>query len=228
MARAFEFLAEACYSAAYSAHTIDDAEPESGFANSLSSCSAPRTNTAGNPGRNVGNEEGRRSDDVKSILIVSQDDDLRPMIRSFLEHLGFAAFSCADASHALQILSGDNAVHLLLLDANTLGAAGVALAAQCADEYPQLPVIVLKDAEEDDGDLQSIACRGWVQLRRPVQLPDVLGAIQKTLESDEESRDPLWRTETHVLRFARAETASYKNSAERSWNRGAGLDEADR
>src|SRR6185437_1041004 len=64
----------------------------------------------------------------KSVLIVSADDYLRSTMRSFLEHVGFTALACIDVRRAAQIFFGGSAVDLLLVDAHTLGADGVALA----------------------------------------------------------------------------------------------------
>ncbi len=110
-------------------------------------------------------------------------------MRSFLEHVGFTALACIDVRRAAQIFFGSSAVDLLLVDAHTLGADGVALAGQCSGGRPNLPVILLSGPDHDMGmnsgassAAEHVACRAWKKLRKPVVLPVLLGMIRKALE----------------------------------------------
>jgi len=139
-------------------------------------------------------QETASSASSKSVLIVSADDYLRSTMRSFLEHVGLTALACIDVRRAAHIFFGGSAVDLLLVDAHTLGADGVALAGQCSGGRPNLPVIVLSgpgpkpgsdaagtlDAEPGFSELGPF--RAWRMLRKPILLPVLLGIIRKALE----------------------------------------------
>lgn len=139
-------------------------------------------------------QETASSASSKSVLIVSADDYLRSTMRSFLEHVGFTALACIDVRRAAQIFFGGSAVDLLLVDAHTLGADGVALAGQCSGGRPNLPVIVLSgpgpkhDSDAagtpaaEPGFSERVPFRAWRMLRKPVLLPVLLGIIRKALE----------------------------------------------
>lgn len=154
----------------------------------------------------------------KSVLIVSADDYLRSTMRSFLEHVGFTALACIDVRRAAQIFFGGSTVDLLLVDAHTLGADGVALAGQCSGGRPDLPVILLAGPDHDPGvdsgvssAAESIACRAWKKLRKPVVLPVLLGIIRKALEPRKVA--PVsGRRSAAVLPFPPASAAADKTS----------------
>lgn len=115
----------------------------------------------------------------RTILVVSHETELRSLLRSYLEHVGFGVASCGDVWRALQAI--DAGVDLLLVDLQTLAdmpAAADELATRCA----ALPVIALFMPGSPEADRRQFQERGWMLLPKPILLPQLLGSVHRVFE----------------------------------------------
>jgi DNA-binding response OmpR family regulator len=132
--------------------------------------------------------ENTHHTEAPTILIVSNDDSLRSMIRAYLEHLGFAVISCSDARRAPEIAHRCARVHLLLLDLGSLDGEGGQVAAELADWRAGMAALILSDRGLTTGEAALAAKHAWELMKKPLRLPDLLAAIRHALDRSERRR----------------------------------------
>lgn len=145
-----------------------------------------RVSSNGNPkepivlpaGRPAQTENSVGAHDMRAILMVSDDDYLRPMIRAFLEHLGFMVISCTGARHASEIVCRAPAVNLLLIDLQSSGSRGLELAIELAAIRNDLPAVILAACALQNDEIEIIESHAWKLLRKPLRLPELLAVIR--------------------------------------------------
>ncbi len=124
---------------------------------------------------------GRQDD--KLILVVEDDRDVRELLDTGLREAGFRVASVADGEEAGQWLAGsDNPPDLLLTDFNLpheMNGLAVARSLRRA-AGAGLPVIVLT-GDVSARTLHNIAAENCVHLDKPVKLPVLIAALQRTL-----------------------------------------------
>src|SRR4051794_37445445 len=124
------------------------------------------------------NDQALQQDSLRTILLVSSDDSLRPMIRAYLEHLGFAVISCTKAENASAIVSRAQAIQLLLIDLDSSGSEGLQLARELTGDRADLAAVIMAGPQLADGELRMMESSTWKMLRKPIRLPELLAVIQ--------------------------------------------------
>jgi CheY-like chemotaxis protein len=142
---------------------------------------------------------------LKSILLVSSDDRLRSMLRSYLESLGYLVFSCTDTHQASQLFHSGTAVDLLLADLHLLGPSALELAEEITEEDRDLRVILLTGPSTEDVVLSRIRQSGWGFQSKPVLLPYLFALIQEVLgkqhHRSQRSGSSKLPYQTHIVSF---------------------------
>ena len=116
------------------------------------------------------------------ILLVDDDLDLRTMIATMLQSLGYKVLESTTAKNALEILQEKPEVDLLLTDVVLSdGASGRALADRTKEKYPDLPVLFMTGYTEDAAIRQG-SVDGDVQLlQKPFRRSDLARAVHRIL-----------------------------------------------
>ena len=78
-----------------------------------------------------------------TVLVVDDDDQVRPVTAGFLRELGYAVIEAANAEAAEVLAHAAGNVDLLVTDVVMPGADGPALAARLRAEWPDLPVLFI-------------------------------------------------------------------------------------
>lgn len=117
-----------------------------------------------------------------TVLLVSDDDSLRAILRAYLEHVGKRVRCCADAAHVPELFVRSASLDLLLVDISWAEAPELRLAAELTAQFPELPVIVLCAESQTLAKIAEGCPKGWRLVSRPVTLPDLLGLIRSALE----------------------------------------------
>lgn len=128
------------------------------------------------------NGEGPGERVVPRILLVSNDDYLRPMVRAYLEHVGFAVISCADARRAPEIASRTPNLCLLLLDLSSSGPEGFEIALELEEMRAGMPAVIMSDRGLTDDEIEIVGHHTWKLLRKPLQLPELLAVIRQVFD----------------------------------------------
>ena len=88
----------------------------------------------------------------KRILIVDDNDTHRTLLKTQLQHLGVVPMVASSAKEALETLSGDIAVHLVVTDLRMPGMDGIALAQAIKSKTADMPIILLSSRGDNTKD----------------------------------------------------------------------------
>jgi DNA-binding NtrC family response regulator len=117
----------------------------------------------------------------RRILLVDDDEDIRSLVRAFLQSDGHEVFSCGDGHRASELFHKRNDIDLLLTDLQMPGISGIVLADQLTALRPSLPVIIMSGMVLNE-ELQSIiASNRWRFLEKPFQVPKLLDTVHELL-----------------------------------------------
>lgn len=119
----------------------------------------------------------------RNILLVSDDEGQRSLLKAYLQHVGFKVFSCADLDSAVRMVAAGHAVQLLLVDSHLLETATHALNESLAESCPNLLIFAISGKRTKDGTLLEVKHRVCGQDSQSFQLPDLLGRIQALADS---------------------------------------------
>ncbi len=78
-----------------------------------------------------------------NILLVEDDDQLRPLTASYLTDLGYTVVTAASTDAAMVLVHGMETLDLLITDLSLPGEGGLKLAARLRAQNPGLPVLFL-------------------------------------------------------------------------------------
>lgn len=123
----------------------------------------------------------------KRILLVDDDDDIRRLMRAFLEADGYEVFSCRNGIRALEVFTARGDVDLLLSDLQMPVMDGVELSQRVTALRPELPVVIVSGALMNPELLGQIEANGWDFLAKPCRVPELLGVVARRLASAPEA-----------------------------------------
>ncbi len=112
------------------------------------------------------------------VLIVEDDDGLRPLIRLALAQKGFRVACAENGAAALDAL-GRECVDLLIIDLQMPVMDGLTLLRTLREQGRQYPVIVLSAAAEPSRERELTELGAAAVLRKPVPLSAILAAVQR-------------------------------------------------
>lgn len=118
------------------------------------------------------------------ILIVDDDKDIRANLSDILSDVGFETETAEDGHVAVEkmarsISDGNRTFDLCLLDFKMPGMDGIELAGKLRASNPELHVILITAHIGSDG-IQRVAGPGlWKVLRKPIDVRQLLGLIDK-------------------------------------------------
>jgi DNA-binding response OmpR family regulator len=119
---------------------------------------------------------------VSTILIAEDSDDLRGMLRQFLERNGYKVLEAVDGREAVAVALGERP-DLVLMDLGLPGADGLTAVVEIREQIPaaEMPVIMVSayDRLEYRTEAISAGCSGYVT--KPVDPSDLLRTINLLL-----------------------------------------------
>jgi CheY-like chemotaxis protein len=116
-------------------------------------------------------------DDVHTVLVIEDDEDIRSTLCDLIQAEGYQALGFENGSEALQHLrTKTDGVCVILLDLMMPVMDGWEFRAnQVADpKLAPIPVVVLTASGHTNGSLKGVEI-----LRKPVRFDEVLGEVQK-------------------------------------------------
>jgi len=118
-----------------------------------------------------------------TILVVEDDPDMRSLIRTFLEHIGYRVFSSGNAERAAQVFSSAPHIDLLITDLYMPGRSGLQLARELKSLRNDLPILMISGGHLDAAQTAELQQQGWSFLAKPFVLPDLLATVAQILKS---------------------------------------------
>jgi len=123
-----------------------------------------------------------------TILIAEDSDDLRDVLKHFLEANGFGVLEAADGQEAVVVALRERP-RLILMDLGLPGADGLAAVGEIRRHIPATEMLILVvsayDRLEYRTEAVSAGCSGYIP--KPVDLPELLKTINLLLHRDESS-----------------------------------------
>lgn len=126
----------------------------------------------------------------RNILLVSDDDRQRSLLRAYLQHVGFNVFSCADLNAALRMLALHRALRLVLVDNHLLATSASQLGKSFAEYCAEVPIFAITGRSAMDGTLRAVKHQVWEPDAQPLRLPDLLGRIQAFADGQADLNPP--------------------------------------
>jgi DNA-binding NtrC family response regulator len=124
-----------------------------------------------------------RPESKRCILLVDDDEEIRSLVRAFLQSDGHEVFSCRDGERASEMFQRRNDIDLLLTDLHMPGISGMVLADQLTALRPSLPVIIMSGMMLNEVMHSVIAANGWRFLEKPFQVPKLLDTVHELLST---------------------------------------------
>jgi two-component system cell cycle sensor histidine kinase/response regulator CckA len=117
----------------------------------------------------------------RSVLLVEDEDAVRKLARIALESQGYSVIEAVDAEGALEQLTADTQLDLLVTDLTMPGMDGQELAERIRTERPAVGVVFISGYISDPDDLDRFA--GALVLAKPFTPNQLLAAANTLLSS---------------------------------------------
>lgn len=120
----------------------------------------------------------------EAILVVEDQDQVRDVVRSILERLGYRVATARNADEALGLVRDGIPLDLLIADVVLPAMNGVALAERIVERRPHVRVLVMSGFTSESALPQGeIGGRPCGFLLKPVTLPGLARAVRDALDS---------------------------------------------
>lgn len=116
---------------------------------------------------------------AQRVLLAEDDDDLRPLMRAFLEFEGYEVIACRDGLRALELLQRGAQIDLLITDLEMPEVTGEHLAMQASAIKPGLPIILMSGSILSEKLQMLIQAAGWAFVAKPFAVHQMLCAIHR-------------------------------------------------
>ena len=123
--------------------------------------------------------------EIKHILVVDDDGDVRTVLVDILHDREYRVSSAVDGITMRRFLEGDDPVDAVVLDAAMPGEASVTLAL-LAKEL-RLPLVMVSGSPDD---MQFALDNGLQMLEKPFKAQQLIDALDKALGSGESGQRP--------------------------------------
>jgi putative two-component system response regulator len=132
------------------------------------------------PGDQDASEAALPSDGVKRVLVVDDEEPIRNALTRFLRTCGYFVEAVGSAAAALEVLDRERFT-LMLCDIRMPGMTGLDLLRQAVANDPSLAVVMLTAVNDAPTATEALAWGAYDYLVKPVDLPDLRGAIERAL-----------------------------------------------
>jgi two-component system NtrC family response regulator len=115
------------------------------------------------------------------ILVVDDDDNLRWVLQTQLEQMGYAVSTAIDGAAALAAIDKDPPA-LVLTDLKMPGMSGMELLAQIRREYSEIPVLIITAFGTIQSAVQAIRSGAYDYLTKPIDYDELAISVGRVLE----------------------------------------------
>lgn len=117
--------------------------------------------------------------DTKTILIVDDEDQIRELLRVYIENSGYEVFEAANGMHALDILKNQK-VHLVILDLMLPDIQGEDLCKDIRKEYG-IPVIMVTGKTDESSMVHGLSIGADDYIGKPFSPRNVIARVEAVL-----------------------------------------------
>lgn len=115
------------------------------------------------------------------ILVVDDDDNLRWVLQTQLEEMGYAAATAADGAMALEMIDKDPFA-LVLTDLKMPGMSGMELLDHIHRDYPEIPVLMITAFGTIQSAVQAMRSGAYDYLTKPIDYEELGLSVSRVLE----------------------------------------------
>ncbi len=116
-----------------------------------------------------------------TILLVEDDDAVRPLLRRYLERDGYRVVDAANGADAVEIARRESAIDLLVTDVVMPEVGGRRLAAAIAEEHPSVQVLYISGYTDDEVLRRGVSQDEQPFLQKPFTRDELLRRVGELL-----------------------------------------------
>ena len=126
---------------------------------------------------------------TETILVVEDEDEIRDMVREYLEHKGYTVVAANNGSEALQVAQRyKGSIHLLLTDVVMPQVGGHELAQRIKKMRPRIKILLTSGYPEHGAVTEKVADPCAVILQKPYPLNTLASRIRQMLDATEAAK----------------------------------------
>ena len=115
------------------------------------------------------------------VLVVDDDDNLRWVLQTQLEQMGYATATAADGAAALERIDKDPPA-LVLTDLKMPGMSGMELLERVRRDYPEVPVLIMTAFGTIQSAVQAMRAGAYDYLTKPIDYDELALSVSRVLE----------------------------------------------
>lgn len=123
--------------------------------------------------------------DGERVLLVEDDPQVRMLVRTVLEELGYKAMEAVDGRAALPILQSDARINLLVTDVGLPGMNGRQVADFAREHRPDLPVLFITGYAANAAERASFLAPGMRMISKPFPMDGLARTLREILEGSD-------------------------------------------
>lgn len=115
------------------------------------------------------------------ILVVDDDENIRWILKTQLEDLGYAASTAANGTEALAAIAKEPP-SLVLTDLKMPGLSGLELLDRIRSEYPEVPAVIVTAFGTIQGAVHAMRAGAYDYLTKPIDFDELAMVVNRVLE----------------------------------------------
>lgn len=120
---------------------------------------------------------------VRTLLVVDDEPDLREILQSSVEALGYACISAGGSLEALNIVDRVKPIHAVLCDINMPVMTGIELLAQLRAKGQDIPFVFLTGFGCEAHLLKAVQLGAFDFMQKPFNPEDLSNIVSRVLEA---------------------------------------------
>jgi len=120
----------------------------------------------------------------KRILIVEDDEEMRSLLKDFIEAEGFETDSVSNGSEAFRILVKEP-FDLIITDIRMPGLTGLDILPGIKKLQPEAPIIVITAFGSEEVQRKAYKRGGTIYLEKPIHFHELKEIVSKAVSSEE-------------------------------------------
>jgi DNA-binding NtrC family response regulator len=115
------------------------------------------------------------------ILVVDDDENLRWVLKTQLEDMGYTIFEAADGEQALSAIAKQPPA-LVLTDLKMPGLSGLELLARLRSEYPEVPAVIITAFGTIQSAVEAMRVGAYDYLTKPIDYEELAIVVNRVIE----------------------------------------------